>query len=208
MVVQARAGATRQRIIDAAVDLFADKGYAETGLNDLCKAADVTTGAFYYHFASKEEVADAVGAQGWPKAWDVVAQYMNPDNPGLENVIAMTFAVTDLLKRDKSVWISNHLNQSLGLLNEAGRKTFAHRAQSFTAGIAASVRPSDLRAGISHEDVGSQVWMMLHGCHLLSDAFGDDVSKRLVASWRILLQAIAAEESLPHFEKLVATQTD
>ena len=50
--------------------------------------------------------------------------------------------------------------------------------------------------------------MMLHGCHLLSDAFGDDVSKRLVASWRILLQAIAAEESLPHFEKLVATQTD
>lgn len=204
MVTQARAGATRQKIIDAAVDLFTDKGYAETGLNDLCQAADVTTGAFYYHFASKEELATAVNEQGWPKAWDVVSRHLNPDNPGLESVIAMTFAVTDLLKRDKSVWVSNHLNQSLGLLNEEGRKTFAHRAQSFINGIAGSIRPSDLREGIDREDVGSQVWMMLHGCHLLSDAFGDDVSARLVTSWRTLLRSVASEDSLPHFEQVIA----
>lgn len=45
-MAQSRAEATRQRIIDAAVILFAENGYADTGLNDITAAAKVTTGAF------------------------------------------------------------------------------------------------------------------------------------------------------------------
>lgn len=64
---QPRAVETRQKIIDAAVELFAEKGYAETGLNDLTARAGVTTGAFYYHFTSKEALATAIMDQGWPR---------------------------------------------------------------------------------------------------------------------------------------------
>ena len=56
MAVQTRAMATRQRIIDASVDLFYRKGYASVVLADIVSEANVTTGAFYYHFDSKEEV--------------------------------------------------------------------------------------------------------------------------------------------------------
>ena len=71
-MAQSRAEATRQRIIDAAVILFAENGYADTGLNDITAAAKVTTGAFYYHFASKESVANAIIREGWPKAVEVL----------------------------------------------------------------------------------------------------------------------------------------
>lgn len=203
MASQARATATRQRIIDAGVELFSSKGYGDTALGDIAAMAEVTTGAFYYHFDSKEALAKEILKQGWPPAWEVVDSCLNAPDPGLENVIVMTFSLSALMKRNKAVWISNHLNQSLGLLTEEGRKTFEHKAQSFISGIAAAIGHTDIRPDITREEVGNQVWMALHGCHLLSDAFGDSVSERLVRSWRILLRSIVPTESLDYFEKYV-----
>ncbi len=60
MARQARAEATRKKIIDTAVELFIDLGYGETGLAEILQRADVTKGAFYYHFDSKEAVAAAI----------------------------------------------------------------------------------------------------------------------------------------------------
>lgn len=60
---QARAVATREAILRAATGLFTRKGYHDTKLDDILKAADVTTGAFFHHFRSKEEVAFA--AMDW-----------------------------------------------------------------------------------------------------------------------------------------------
>lgn len=203
MAVQQRATATRQRVIDAAVHLFAEKGFAETSLHDITGLAEVTTGAFYYHFPSKEALATVIIEQGWPKAWEVFARCTASPTPGLENIIVMTFALSDLMKRDISVKVANHLNQSLGLLSERGRRAFETKAASFINGVAASVKPGDIRAGITPEELGNQVWMTVHGCHLLSDAMDDDVVDRLVHSWRVLLRAVAPTESLPHLERFV-----
>ena len=60
MVMQARAEATRHRILDSAVDLFDELGYGETGLADVLQRAGVSKGAFYYHFDSKEGIAAAI----------------------------------------------------------------------------------------------------------------------------------------------------
>jgi AcrR family transcriptional regulator len=200
---QSRSAATRQRIVDAGVELFSTKGYGDTGLNEIVDMAGVTTGAFYYHFDSKETLAAEILRQGWPPALEVVDSCLNSPSPGLENVITMTFALSALMKRDKTVWISNHLNQSLGLLTEDGRKTFEHKAQTFVNGIAAAIRPGDIKPDVTREEVGNQVWMNLHGCHLLSDAFGDSVSQRLVRSWQILLNSVIPAESLPYFEQFL-----
>jgi hypothetical protein len=59
MTGQARAVATHQRILDAAVELFDEAGYGHTSLHDIIDRAGVTKGAFYYHFATKEALAGA-----------------------------------------------------------------------------------------------------------------------------------------------------
>jgi len=51
---------TRERIINAAIGLFWEKGYAETSLADLMAAAKVNAGSFYYFFRSKENLLHAV----------------------------------------------------------------------------------------------------------------------------------------------------
>lgn len=57
-------GNARIRLLEAARDLIREKGFAATTVDDLCKAADVTKGAFFHHFESKEALGVAV-AEFW-----------------------------------------------------------------------------------------------------------------------------------------------
>lgn len=59
MKLSEKAQATRDRILDAANDLFYLQGYNATGLDKVIKSAGVTKGNFYYYFKSKEELAIA-----------------------------------------------------------------------------------------------------------------------------------------------------
>jgi TetR/AcrR family acrAB operon transcriptional repressor len=51
---------TRARILDAAEQVFYDKGVANSCLEDIAGAAEVTRGAIYWHFKDKAELFDAM----------------------------------------------------------------------------------------------------------------------------------------------------
>jgi AcrR family transcriptional regulator len=52
--------ATRAALLDEATRLFAERGYAATSLEDVASASQVTRGAVYHHFASKQALFEAV----------------------------------------------------------------------------------------------------------------------------------------------------
>jgi TetR/AcrR family transcriptional regulator, transcriptional repressor for nem operon len=54
----------RTRLLNAAHGVVRQKGYAATSVDDLCRAAGVTKGAFFHHFPTKEALAVA-GAEAW-----------------------------------------------------------------------------------------------------------------------------------------------
>jgi AcrR family transcriptional regulator len=54
------ADATRTALLDAAQALFAASGYNQVGVEAIARAARVTRGAFYHHFADKTDLFDAV----------------------------------------------------------------------------------------------------------------------------------------------------
>jgi AcrR family transcriptional regulator len=47
---------TRKALIDSALKLFGERGYAVTSVQEITEAAGVTKGAFYHHFESKEDL--------------------------------------------------------------------------------------------------------------------------------------------------------
>lgn len=49
----------RQVIIEAAVHVFAQKGFVDSSVQDVAKEAEVVPTAVYYHFAGKEDLFDA-----------------------------------------------------------------------------------------------------------------------------------------------------
>jgi TetR/AcrR family transcriptional repressor of nem operon len=100
-VSREQAAANRDRVIDAAAELFRSKGFSGIGVADIMKAAELTHGGFYGHFASKDDlIAQASrrsmqrAAQNWKKVIaesgsdpfaTLLTRYLSPrhrDDPG------------------------------------------------------------------------------------------------------------------------------
>ena len=65
--------ATRAALLDEATALFARRGYAGTSLEDVASASQVTRGAVYHHFASKQALFEAVLQLQEARAMEAVA---------------------------------------------------------------------------------------------------------------------------------------
>ena len=70
-VSREQAAENRERIVQVAAKLFRERGFDGIGVADLMKAAGLTHGGFYGHFASKEELA----AEASGHALEELAQY-------------------------------------------------------------------------------------------------------------------------------------
>ncbi len=56
MKQELRSKATKDSILHAASECFARDGYWTTDIDDICKKANLTKGAFYYHFSTKQDL--------------------------------------------------------------------------------------------------------------------------------------------------------
>lgn len=75
---------TKERILQAASQLFAHKGYRDTTVQDICSMADANISSVNYHFGSKENLYDAAWQQAfaamraaYPEGFDTT----RPDRP-------------------------------------------------------------------------------------------------------------------------------
>ena len=68
---------TRSLLLDAAEEVFAEKGFTPATLDDIAHAAGYTKGAIYKHFATKEELFLAVSDRYWRRYFDNFAEVMS-----------------------------------------------------------------------------------------------------------------------------------
>jgi AcrR family transcriptional regulator len=72
----ATAAGTRERLLRAAADVFAARGYDGTRVSDIAEAAGLSNGAMYSYFGSKAELlVDALRAHGGRLLADLVAAH-------------------------------------------------------------------------------------------------------------------------------------
>jgi len=67
--------ATRQRLLDAAAEVFATKGFRDASNADICELADANTAAVNYHFDSKENLY----VQAWRDSFEKSLAAHSPD---------------------------------------------------------------------------------------------------------------------------------
>ena len=86
-----RADTTRQRLISAASRQFAHHPYSTVSLDDILAEAELTKGAMYFHFASKQALAlaiiDDLSEMSRAAVTEVLAQKMS----GLETLIDLVY---------------------------------------------------------------------------------------------------------------------
>jgi AcrR family transcriptional regulator len=209
MARQARAEATRRKIMAAAVDLFIEHGYAATGLGDIIERAELTKGALYYHFDSRDAVAAAIIEEASAIVLGAMRGITESSAPALENIIHGTFVISDLVATDKIARTGRQLISALGEFNDAAADTYKSWMQLMIAEVAEARVEGDLRADLDVDDVAETIVGAALGAEQLANALsgGADMPRRLTRAWEVLLPAIATEESLPYFREFMARES-
>jgi TetR/AcrR family transcriptional repressor of lmrAB and yxaGH operons len=92
-------GASRDRLIDAALCLLTRQGYEATVVKDIAHAGAAPMGSFYYHFpGGKEELAAAAMRRGAQHVADLLAQALNSHDRPADALGACALALADRLE--------------------------------------------------------------------------------------------------------------
>lgn len=184
-IKQPRALATRERIINAAARLFALKGYHDTKLDEVVKAAEVTTGAFFHHFRSKEElgfaVIDSHMAQRRQQL-EQIEQRMPPSpNEGpLQQVFRRLDAVQEMVRqreKQKGGCIIGNLSTSLCDTHDGFRRRLAEcfdeMAQAFQPHLEAAARQLHPRRRPDPGELARYIVTVTEGAIMQARTLGD-----------------------------------
>lgn len=101
--MQERSERTRERLLRAGAELFNRKGYANATLGDIARAAGVTKGALYFHFSSKEDLADAVQERGCALLGAAVRELTDAGFTPLQTLIDLTYWLARGLREEPAV---------------------------------------------------------------------------------------------------------
>ncbi len=80
----------QELIIDAALEVFCEKGYANTRMADIATRAGVSYGLVYHYFESKEAFFDNIVEKWWDTLYEILEAQKNSSNAfqqKLENII-------------------------------------------------------------------------------------------------------------------------
>ena len=90
----------RERLINAAVEAFAEKGFAATTTRDIASRAGMSPAAVYVHHDSKESLLYTVSLQGHRAALDVINRAAATDGDPVSRIRTMVY--------EFSLWHADH----------------------------------------------------------------------------------------------------
>lgn len=193
---------TRRQILDAAAAAFAKDGYAATSLNDVIRHSELTKGAFYFHFPSKEALALAV-IDDLRDSWSsMVTLAVDLEKPATEQARDMAGLVVE-------AYGGNSHFRALGRLAPelvATRPDLAAELQAtlfmwidfIEAIVARGQSEGAFRTDLGAREIAETIFGAFNGVEELSEltSGGADLRERVDTLWRILEDGIATRRSI------------
>jgi AcrR family transcriptional regulator len=108
---QDRAGDTRERILDVALELFTEQGFDGTSLREIAERLGVTKAALYYHFASKDDILLALHMRLHGIGRDILAT-LSDGQTSLEQWGEVLERLVDEMLSQRTIFLMHERNQA------------------------------------------------------------------------------------------------
>ena len=93
----------RRQILDAAVRVFAHKGFHTSRVGDIAEEAGVAHGLLYHYFESKDELLEAVFHENWSVLLDRIRAVEETDEPAAEQLRHVALIILRTWKHEPDV---------------------------------------------------------------------------------------------------------
>ncbi|MCJ0891036.1 TetR/AcrR family transcriptional regulator [Rhodococcus sp. ARC_M12] len=206
MVRQARAEITRDTVLAGAANVFLRLGYANASLSEIISQSQVTKGALYFHFGSKEELARAVIDEGNSRLITACQQFNDGRIPALEAAIGISYIVVDLSVSDPMVSAMLRLSHQIGDYRGTEGNVMAGWSESFDKLAAKAIAQGDIDPNSDPKTIGSLVLEILTGVHMVAVATSttEELPSRMERLWYYLLPALVPANKLDYFREFAA----
>jgi AcrR family transcriptional regulator len=193
--VQKRSIETKEKILNAAWTLFAEKGYFKTSTHDMAEQAGIATGSFYGYFNNKKEVAIEIIRRFYKEAsekalYNFRLQIGDTVSENLETCRKLIRFIIQSLKESHAINPMLHREgMALILLDEDVRKINHEEEQKVVALIVAFLR--QYKQFIRVDDIEAAAIMLFRTC--------DEIIHRIM----INKEEIEAERLLKELEDMI-----
>ncbi|MFG2461745.1 ScbR family autoregulator-binding transcription factor [Streptomyces sp. NPDC048523] len=188
MAKQERAIRTRRTIVEAAGAVFDEHGYAASTIAMVLERADVTKGALYFHFPSKESLAQAVLDE------QLSLGAVPPRPCKVQEIVDMTFVFGQRLRTNSLLKGSVRLTVDQCAppgVDHTG--PFRQWSEHLVAVLQAAREQGELLPTVEPRDTADLLVGAFAGVQLMSRALSgrDDLGHRISVMWAHLLPSIA-----------------
>jgi TetR/AcrR family fatty acid metabolism transcriptional regulator len=164
----------RERILRAAIRVFARKGFYATRVSEIAKAAGVADGTIYLYFKNKDDVLISIFEDRIGKLIEVLRAETSKQGTVEDRIRTIIELQLGLIEgsRDLAEVVTVNLRQSSRLLKQYAAPSFTAYLDVIAGVIAEGQREGALRDDVSPRTIARSLWGALDGI-LVTWALGD-----------------------------------
>ncbi|MFH9423616.1 ScbR family autoregulator-binding transcription factor [Streptomyces sp. NPDC017529] len=185
--MQERAVRTREVILRAAAEVFDEFGFSGASISKIMKRAGVTQGGMYFHFPSKEALAQAVMIEQGG------GLELPPGEDGLQRLVDITLYLAGELQTNPTLRAGVRLAVEQGEFGVQDDSAYRAWADQFAGQLRAAREKGELLPDVNVDELSWVLVSAYTGTQLFSQISSGrtDLHHRVVSLWRYLLPGVA-----------------
>jgi AcrR family transcriptional regulator len=198
---QARSEYTRLHLVRSAAELFDRNGFAGATLDDVSRAAGVTKGAFYFHFASKKELGGAIQAEACGMLRSFVDKLTATEAHALQSLIDITHMLARWLDSEPVIRASLRTARECGDRGRPFVDFYVELLATLEATLLRAKRAGELDDGVLVDVVSTLVITVCVGIEVLwwAGIRRGNMRAGLGDMWSLMLPGIVSGDRLAEF---------
>jgi AcrR family transcriptional regulator len=195
---QRRASEIRERLFRAALDRFAQRGFADTTVEDITNAADVGKGTFFNYFPSKDHILLAFAEMQLTKLQSIIENFRNTNESIARFLRTLAVRMTEEPGRNPSIMRALLMaNLSSTPVRDGMRINQARGHKLLTEFVEIGQQRNELREDLPAGDIAHVFRQTVLGTLLVWSLYGDDsLSTRISTALDVLWQGLSPRDGL------------